>query len=211
MHNCVVQTASDCAGKSIIEKMPPSVLLIKNMICRRCLMVVQGLLDNHGLAYDKLSFGEVHLPQPPSQTQKAALAKDLEEVGFELIGDRAGALVEKIKQLIIGKARNQLTEEESKLKLSAYIAAHLHYEYTYLSSLFSSIESRTIENFFIEQRIEYAKELLVYGQMNLSQIALELDYSSTAHLSNQFKKVTGLTPSHFKKIGADKRKALDRI
>ena len=125
--------------------------------------------------------------------------------------DRTGGMIEKIKQLIILKARNKLDEKESKLKLSAYLSNHLHHEYTYLSSLFSSVEGRTIENYFIEQRIENAKELLIYGQMTLSEIAMELEYSSTAHLSSQFKKITGLTPSHFKEVGAARRKALDKV
>src|ERR1044071_2782681 len=97
------------------------------------------------------------------------------------------------------------------MKLSDYLSSKLHHEYTYVSSLFSSIEGRTIENYYIEQRIEQAKELLTYGEMTLSQIALELEYSSTAHLSSQFKKITGLTPSHFKQIGAQKRKAIDQV
>lgn len=97
------------------------------------------------------------------------------------------------------------------MNLSAYLSAGLNYEYTYLSSLFSEVEGRTIENLFIEQRIEKAKELLIYGQMTLSQIALDLEYSSTAHLSNQFKKITGLTPSHFKNVGIARRKSLDKV
>src|ERR1044071_9987330 len=97
------------------------------------------------------------------------------------------------------------------MKLSDYLSSQLNHEYTYLSSLFSSIEGRTIENFFIEQRIEKAKELLVYGQTTLSEIAFELEYSSVAHLSGQFKKVTGLTPSYFKTLGASRRKSLDSI
>src|SRR5436190_21351590 len=120
-------------------------------------------------------------------------------------------LVEKIKQLVIKKARNEVSEKERKTKLSVYLSQHLHHEYTYLSSFFSSVEGRTIENYFIEQRIEKAKELLVYGQMTLSAIAYELEYSSVAHLSSQFKKITGLTPSYFKQVGTQKRKSLDHI
>jgi AraC-like DNA-binding protein len=112
---------------------------------------------------------------------------------------------------VIKKARNEVDEHESRTKLSNYLSTQLHHEYSYLSSFFSSIEGRTIENYFIEQRIEKAKELLIYGENNLSQIAFELEYSSVAHLSAQFKKVTGLTPSHFKTIGASKRKALDKV
>jgi len=104
-----------------------------------------------------------------------------------------------------------LSEAENKINLSTLLSEKLNYEYTHLSSLFSDIEGRTIENFYIEQRIEKAKELLVYGQKTLSEIAFELQYSSTAHLSSQFKKITGLTPSHFKEVGAAKRKSLDKV
>ncbi len=139
------------------------------------------------------------------------LEKRLLEIGLELTDSRLGTLIEKIKHMVMLKARNEVIAAERKLKLSKYIAGQLHHEYTYLSSLFSNVEGRTIENYFIEQRIEKAKELLIYGQMNLSEIAFELDYSSVAHLSSQFKKVTGLTPSHFKQIGAHRRKTLDKI
>ena len=100
---------------------------------------------------------------------------------------------------------------ENKTKLSIYISQNLHHEYTYLSSIFSSVEGRTIESYFIEQRIEKVKELLVYKEMSLSEISFELEYSSIAHLSNQFKKITGLTPSHFKEVGSARRKMLDQI
>ena len=112
---------------------------------------------------------------------------------------------------MIKKARNELNENENKLKLSHYISGQVNHEYTYLSSLFSSVEGRTIEKYFIDQRIEKAKELLIYDQLTLSQIAFDLDYSSVAHLSSQFKKVTGLTPSYFKEMGILKRKSLDKI
>ena len=104
-----------------------------------------------------------------------------------------------------------MNEKERKTKLSAYLSQHLHHEYTYLSSFFSSVEGRTIENYFIEQRIEKVKELLVYKEMNLSQIAFDMEYSSVAHLSSQFKKITGLTPSHFKQVGSIRRKLLDKV
>jgi AraC family transcriptional regulator len=100
---------------------------------------------------------------------------------------------------------------ESNIKLSHYLSGNVNHEYTYISSLFSAVEGRTIENYFIEQRIEKAKELLVYGQLTLSQIAFDLEYSSVAHLSAQFKKITGLTPTYFKAIGLARRKALDKI
>jgi AraC-like DNA-binding protein len=181
------------------------------MVCRRCKMAVEDILRKVSIPFDQILIGEVHTSNPVSDVQRERLRKDLEHIGFELIDNRMSGLIESIKQHVIKKARNQLAEKEMKMKLSDYLSAQLHHEYTYLSSLFSSIEGRTIENYYIEQRIEQAKELLTYGEMTLSQIALELEYSSTAHLSTQFKKITGLTPSHFKQIGAEKRKALDQV
>ena len=174
-------------------------------------MAVEGILEKNKIPFQKVVIGEIHLNREITEDQKTALKSGLQKIGFELIDDRTGGMIEKIKQLVILKARNKLDERESKLKLSAYLSNHLHHEYTYLSSLFSSVEGRTIENYFIEQRIENAKELLIYGQMTLSEIAMELEYSSTAHLSSQFKKITGLTPSHFKEVGAARRKALDEV
>jgi len=191
--------------------MMQQILLVKNMVCNRCILTVEDILRRTDIEYQKVLVGEIHLTNTISDEKKALLRKRLEQVGFGLIDDRIAGLVERIKQLVIQKARNLLSESERRLKLSDYLSGHLHHEYTYLSSLFSSIEGRTIENYFIMQRIENAKELLIYGEMTLSQIAFELDYSSTAHLSSQFKKVTGLTPSYFKEIGAAKRKALDNV
>lgn len=187
------------------------VLLVKNMVCNRCVMTVEAILEKVGLSYHKVLFGEIHLTGVLTEAQKSSLQEHLERVGFELIDSHTGSVVEKIKQLVIRKARNEVSEKEGRMNLSQYLSAALNYEYTHLSSLFSEIEGRTIENLFIEQRIEKAKELLIYGQMTLSQIALELEYSSTAHLSSQFKKTTGLTPSHFKKVGIEKRKSLDKV
>jgi len=182
------------------------------MVCNRCVMTVERILEKTGIPYHKVLLGEIHLAgQLLTATQKKLLQSRLSEVGFELIDTHVSALIEKIKQLVILKARNELDQKESRMNLSRLLSDKLHYEYTHLSSLFSSVEGRTIENYFIEQRIEKAKELLVYGQMTLSEIAFALEYSSTAHLSGQFKKITGLTPSHFKEVGTAKRKALDKI
>jgi AraC-like DNA-binding protein len=191
--------------------MPATILLIKNMVCHRCVLAVENILRQAGINFNKVLFGEIHLAEEITSEQKEILREKLSRIGFELIDNQLGGLVEKIKALVIKKARNEAEENNNKIKLSEYLSRKLHHEYTYLSSLFSSVEGRTIEAFFIEQRIEKAKELLVYGQLTLSQIAFDLDYSSVAHLSNQFKKITGLTPSYFKQIGAQKRKALDKI
>ena len=191
--------------------MSSTILLVKNMVCHRCILSVEDILQKESIPFDKVIFGEMHLKEELSTDQKERLVKRLVEVGFELIDNHSSALIEKIKQLIIKRARNEADEKDSNLKLSHYLSGKVNHEYTYLSSLFSSVEERTIENYFIEQRIEKAKELLVYGQLTLSQIAFDLEYSSVAHLSAQFKKITGLTPTYFKEIGLAKRKALDKI
>lgn len=181
------------------------------MVCHRCVLVVEDILRNESILFHKVIIGEIHLFNELSPDQKERVIKKFRGIGFELIDNHSSALIEKIKQLVIKRARNEVDEKESKIKLSHYLSGKVNHEYTYLSSLFSSVEGRTIENYFIEQRIEKAKELLVYGQLTLSQIAFDLDYSSVAHLSAQFKKITGLTPSYFKEIGTSKRKSLDNI
>lgn len=191
--------------------MEATTILVKNMVCQRCVMAVESILEAGQLSFQKVTFGEIHFADALSEEQKGYLKKSLAKVGFEMIDSQTGGLVEKIKQLVIKRARNEVSDKERKIKLSLYLSNNVHHEYTYLSSLFSAVEGRTIENYFIEQRIEKAKELLIYDQLTLSEIAFELEYSSAAHLSNQFKKITGLTPTYFKEIGSVKRKALDKI
>jgi AraC-like DNA-binding protein len=174
-------------------------------------MAVEDILKTVNIPFQEVRLGEIEVKNPLNTSQQQQLEARLNKIGFNLIDNKGSNVIEKIKQITIRKARNQLNEKEARLKLSTLITDKLHYEYSYLSNLFSSIENRTIENYFIEQRIEYAKELLVYGELTLSAIALELEYSSTAHLSAQFKKITGLTPTYFKQIGADKRKTLDQV
>ena len=186
-------------------------LLVKNMVCTRCKMTVESILEKLEIPFQQVLIGEIHLTKALNSAERKKLENELHNVGFELIDSHTGALIEKIKKIVIAKARNESDEKSAKMNLSELLTSALHYEYTHLSSLFSQVEGRTIENFFIEQRIEKVKELLVYGQKTLSEIAFELDYSSTAHLSSQFKKITGLTPSHFKEIGAIKRTSLDKI
>jgi AraC family transcriptional regulator len=191
--------------------MTSNTLLVKNMVCNRCIMTVENILREENISFKNVLLGEIHLTDTLPESRKKILQERLRSVGFELIDNHASALIEKIKYHVIVKARNEVSEKESRMTLSGYLSESLNYEYTHLSSLFSEVEGRTIENFFIEQRIEKAKELLAYGQKTLSQIALDLDYSSTAHLSNQFKKITGLTPTHFKEVGIARRKSLDNV
>src|SRR5258706_740912 len=181
--------------------MSSKTLLVKNMVCHRCVLAVKDILHTTEIPFSKVLFGEIHLTSELVEKQKEILKEKLASIGLELIDNHMSGLIEKIKTHVIKKARNDVDEKDNKIKLSNYLSEKLHHEYTYLSSLFSSVEGRTIENFFIEQRIEKAKELLIYGQMTLSEIAYELEYSSVAHLSGQFKKITGLTPSYFKEVG----------
>lgn len=191
--------------------MAEPILLVKNMVCNRCVMSVEHILNKATIPFYKVLFGEIHLRKELTFDQKETLSKELTKVGFELIDTHTAGIIEKIKQIVIKKARNDDHQIDDKLTLSKLLSEKLHYEYTHLSSMFSAIEGRTIEKYFIEQRIEKVKELLIYGQMTLSEIAFELNYSSISHLSSQFKKVTGLTPSYFKEVGASKRQALDKV
>ena len=191
--------------------MVPGILLVKNMVCHRCILAVEEVLTRSEIPYQQVLIGEIHVSEDISSQQNEELRRSLAAIGLELIDNKMSGTIEKMKQLIIKKARNEVSEKEQQTKLSAYLSQHMHHEYTYLSGLFSSVEGRTIENYFIEQRIEKVKELLVYNEMTLSQIAFEMDYSSVAHLSSQFKKITGLTPSHFKGVGTIRRKLLDKI
>ncbi|QCX54492.1 helix-turn-helix transcriptional regulator [Elizabethkingia sp. JS20170427COW] len=186
-----------------------STLLIKNMVCNRCIMVVKSEIEKLGLEVVDIKLGEVKLLNEPSKEQLQHLEKSLVSMGFEMIDDKKTKLIEDIKTSII-----QLVHYEAKeinLKLSDFLSQELNYDYHYLSNLFSEVEGITIEKYLIAQKIERVKELLVYDELSLSEIAYRLHYSSVAYLSNQFKKVTGLSPSHFKKIGKDKRKPLDEV
>ncbi|UPT67350.1 MAG: AraC family transcriptional regulator [Sphingobacteriales bacterium JAD_PAG50586_3] len=184
-------------------------LYIKNMVCHRCILAVEGILNNLALPFKNISLGEVILDFQPATGTLQTLSAQLSAIGFEILDDKQNIIIEKIK-----KAIQQYLENAPSLKstrLSTYLADKLHYEYTYLSDLFSSTESISIEQYFIRLRIEKAKELLVYNNLNGSEIADLLGYSSVNHFSAQFKKVTGVTPSAFKNIGRSKRLAIDKV
>jgi AraC family transcriptional regulator len=178
-------------------------------VCDRCIMAVTGLLRKHRIAFTRVGLGEVHLREELSKEKKDKLQQDLPALGFELIDNRKTAVIERIKKAILAYIAG--LPEIRNTRLSAFIAAQLRYDYSYLSDLYSSVEGSTIENFYIRQRIEKVKELLVYDQLSLSEIAYDLGFSSVHHLSAQFKKVTGLTPTHFKKVGAARRETIDKI
>ncbi len=179
------------------------------MVCRRCVMAVEQLLDSLDLQHCEVRMGEVNLPVEPTPEKLTAFRSGLQELGFEIVDDHKGQIIHKIKTKLIELVHGN--EELPKVHLSKLLTEDIHYDYNYLSSLFSEVTGSTIEKFFIAQKIEKVKELLVYNQWTLSEIAWRMGYSSVAHLSNQFKKVTGLSPSHFKKIGVDRRKALDEL
>jgi AraC-like DNA-binding protein len=184
-------------------------LYIKNMVCNRCIMVVQAELEKLGHQPSRVTLGEVILEQDLSDHQKKQIDERLQSLGFSIIDDRRSQLIERIKNLIIELVHQQ--NSHLKTNLSELLISHLHHDYTYMTNLFTEVEGTTIEKYFIAQKIEKVKELLVYGELTLSEIAFQLNYSSVAHLSSQFKKVTGLTPSHFKKIREEKRKPLDEV
>nr|BFF36902.1 hypothetical protein BACT7_17640 [Tenacibaculum mesophilum] len=184
-------------------------LTIKNMVCNRCILVIQNELDKLGIGVKSIKLGEVILEKELTSDEKESLDKVLLDLGFEIIDDKKSRIIEKIKNLIINLVHHQ--DSETKVNLSELLSNELHHDYNYLSNLFSEVEGTTIEKYFIAQKIEKVKELLVYDELSLSEIAFRLHYSSVAYLSNQFKKVTGLTPSHFKKIRKDRRKPLDEV
>lgn len=184
-------------------------LFIKNMVCNRCIMVVQSELEKLGLGIKKIKLGEVVLEKPLDSEQKHSIEQILIPLGFEVIDDKKSQIIEKIKTIIIDQVHH--ADNEPKMNLSDILCTQLNHDYNYLSNLFSEVEGTTIEKYFIAQKIEKVKELLVYDELSLSEIAHRLNYSSVAYLSNQFKKVTGLTPSYFKQIKEDKRKPLDYL
>lgn len=183
-------------------------LYIKNMVCARCILAVKQELDKLHLMATSVRLGEIDIGQI-TPVQIKALNENLVGLGFEILDSQRQKHIEKIKGLIIEKV--QSCEVEEHFSISEFLSKSLHKDYSYISRLFSEVEGVTIEQYFIFQKIEKVKEWLVYGELNLSEISFHLGYSSVAHLSAQFKKVTGLTPTHFKKMGASHRHSLDNL
>jgi len=184
-------------------------LYIKNMVCIRCKMVVKSELENLGIRYSIVELGEAEISEEISHEKKAQLDIALRRQGLELMDDKKSQLIEKIKTIIIELIH--YSDYPLKINLSDFLTSKLNYDYTYMANLFSEVQGTTIEHFFIFHKIERVKELLVYDELNLKEIAYKLHYSSVAHLSNQFKKVTGLTPSHFKQLKHKRRISLENI
>lgn len=198
-----------CLSKCYLRAMPTH-LFIKNMVCDRCVLVVQQQLDRMGLPPVSIRMGEVELAAQPSPEQLDTLRGNLQSLGFELLDNRKSTIVERTKNAIIQLIHHHQGEPDNR-KLSVFLEEKLGIDYHQLTTLFSSVEGVTIEKYAILQRVEKAKELLMYDEQSLSQIADQLGYSSVQHLSQQFKKITGLTPSHFKQLKDNKRKPLDQV
>ena len=184
-------------------------LYIKNMVCNRCILVVKQELEKLRIESCNVTLGEVETSNELSKETIEQLDNNLTKLGFQLLDNSKQQLIEKIKNTIIKHVH--YNEDGNNFNFSEILSKTLHKDYSYLSSLFSEVEGITIEKFIINQKIEKVKELIIYDQFSLSEIAYKLNYSSVAHLSNQFKKVTGLTPSHFKQVGKNKRKPIDKI
>lgn len=179
------------------------------MVCPRCVTAVEHLLEVARLKVNSVRLGEVELAEAPSQEALQQLAGDLLAAGFELLDDRKKQVIENVKNLLIQKV--QAGGIEDHFSVSRFLSEHIYKDYSAISKLFSEVEGITLEQFFLLQKIEKAKEWLIYNEHSLSEIALELGYSSSQHLSNQFKKLTGMTPSQFRQMGASHRKSIDDV
>lgn len=179
------------------------------MVCPRCIAAVKTELEKEQMEFKSLKLGEVILAHQPSQEQLKRFKEQIEVQGFELLESQTSVLISGIKSLIIDQIHH--STEPLKINFSTLLSNELKKEYNYISKLFSSVEGITIERFVLGQKIERVKELLFYNEMTLSEIADTLDYSSVAHLSNQFKKETGMTPTAFKKQRKPEHRAIDHL
>jgi len=179
------------------------------MVSLRCKMVVKEELNKLGLRYAVVELGMVEIPEDITQQQRDELKKNLHKSGLELLDDKKSILIEKIKNVIIEMIHS--SEEGNKINYSDHISKELNEDYTNLSNIFSEVKGITIQQFIITNKIERVKELLLYDEINLTEIAYKLHYSSVAHLSNQFKKITGLSPSFFKKLGQKRKEHLENL
>lgn len=184
-------------------------LYIKYMVSNRCKMAVKEELKKLGLHFIVLELGEVEIMEDISLEQRNELKLGLINSGLELMDDKRAVLIEKIKNAIIEMVHH--SDEMIKVNFSDYLSQKLNHDYTYLANLFSEIQGVTIEHFIINHKIERIKELIIYDELNITEIAWKMNYSSVAHLSNQFKKVTGLSPSHFKQMKDKRRNQIEDI
>ena len=179
------------------------------MVSLRCKILVKAALDTLNLAYTSVELGTVDLVEDLTTEQYEKLGENLKTIGLELLDDKKSILIEKIKNVIVDMIH--YNDELPSVNYSSYISEKLNYEYNYLSNIFSEVKGITIQNFIIMHKIEKVKELLLYDELNLTEIAYKLHYSSVAHLSSQFKKVTGLTPSYYKKLKSIRNANLENL
>ncbi|MFH2143267.1 MAG: AraC family transcriptional regulator [Bacteroidota bacterium] len=184
-------------------------LYVKYMVSTRCKMVVKDELKKLGLHYIIVEMGVVDIMEDIDREQREQIKVALAKSGLELMDDKKSVLIEKIKNVIIELVH--YGDELPKTNFSDYLSEKLKYDYTYMANLFSEVQGITIEKFMISHKIERVKELIIYDELNITEIAWKLNYSSVAHLSNQFKKVTGLTPSHFKQLKNKRRSPIEEI
>jgi AraC family transcriptional regulator len=185
-------------------------LYVKNMVCDRCIMIVDQQLNQLGFSVKDISLGKVEVEPEPNSAQLQDIGSALQVLGFELIDKEKDQLIERVKNEVINLVHYS-DLNEIKQSLMHIIAGRLNKEYTYLSRLFSDGEGITIERYIIQQKIEKVKELLEYGELNLNEISYKMGYSSSAHLSAQFKTITGMSPSKYKSAADQSRKPLDRV
>jgi AraC-like DNA-binding protein len=179
------------------------------MLSNHCKITVKELLKNLGLHFIVVDLGEVDIMEDLSDTQRERLRISLSDAGFELMDDKKANLIEKIKNIIIDMVHHK--DDLAKIKFSDYLSEKLNRDYTYLSNLFSAVQGSTIEQFIISHKVERIKELIIYDELSITEIAWKMNYSSVAHLSNQFKKSTGLSPTQFKQLKDKKRTPIDEI
>ena len=179
------------------------------MVSTRCKLVVKDILKKMNLHFVVVDLGEIDIMENISEVQRTELNMLLKDAGLELMDDKRAVLIEKIKNVIIEMIH--YTDETPKVNYSDFIAEKLHHDYTYLSNIFSEVKGITIQQFIIIHKIERAKELMLYDELNLTEISYKLNYSSVAHLSNQFKKITGLTPSQFKLLKNNTRHPIEEV
>jgi len=184
-------------------------LYIKYMVSNRCKMVVKEELKRLGLHFVIVDLGEVEIMENISGEQRKQLTDALLGAGLELMDDKRAVLIEKIKNSIIEMVHH--SDQMIKVNFSDFLSEKLNHDYTYLANLFSEVQGTTIERFIISHKVERIKELIIYGELNITEIAWKMNYSSVAHLSNQFKKVTGLSPSHFKQLKDKRRSPIEDI
>lgn len=187
-----------------------NIIYIKNMVCQRCIISVENIFKKLNIPYTFIKLGEVQFDTEQKHINFKELEKELKAVGFELISDKKNKIINQIKEEIINYI-HYTPDFKRKLNFSDYLVKKTGHGYSYLSKLFSSVESQTIEKYIILQKIEKVKELLSYKELSLSEISYELEYSSVQHLSSQFKKITGFTPTEFKKSNVNIRKSLDKL